>query len=80
MVCQRCRGLLVREPIGDLNITTGRPSLVTRCINCGCIEDAVVRANRFRPSVRRRVLPGRRVTEDTGARIKTHEEKHVAIR
>jgi hypothetical protein len=65
MVCQRCRGLLVQETFGDLIDKTGRLSTATRCINCGCVEDAVVRANRFRPSVRARALPRRRGrTED----------------
>jgi hypothetical protein len=59
MQCQRCRGLLVRESAGGLNSNTGRLSTVTRCINCGCIEDAVVRANRFRPPVRTRESPRR---------------------
>jgi len=72
MVCQRCRGLLVREPIGDLNITTGRPSTVTRCINCGCIEDAVVRANRFRPSVRMRESRRRMVRKEAVMSNKMH--------
>lgn len=50
MVCQRCRGLLVRETFDDPNIETDSLYAGTRCINCGCIEDAVVRANRFRCS------------------------------
>lgn len=59
MHCQRCRGLLVREPAGGLNVKAGGLSTATRCINCGCIEDAVVRANRFRPSVKTRESPRR---------------------
>ena len=46
MVCQRCRGLLVCETFDDLNIETDSLYTATRCINCGCIEDVVVRANR----------------------------------
>jgi hypothetical protein len=65
MVCQRCRGLVVQEISGDLIDTMGGLSTATRCINCGCVEDAVVRANRFRPPVRARALPRRAVrTED----------------
>lgn len=59
MVCQRCRGLLVQETFGDRIDKTGGLSTATRCINCGCVEDAVVRANRFRPPVRARALPRR---------------------
>jgi hypothetical protein len=54
MFCQRCRGLLVQETFGDLIDKAGRLSTATRCINCGCVEDAVVRANRFRPPMRAR--------------------------
>jgi hypothetical protein len=46
MVCQRCRGLLVCETFDDLSIETDSLYNATRCINCGCIEDVVVRANR----------------------------------
>ena len=60
MVCQRCRGLLVHETMGNLNIETNCPYTATRCLNCGCIEDAVVRANRFRRSERTRGVPRRR--------------------
>lgn len=65
MLCQRCRGLLVRETFGDLNMKTDRLSTVTRCINCGCIEDAVARANRFRHPMRNRSVPRRRVHQDS---------------
>ena len=60
MGCQRCRGLLVCETFDDLNIETDSLYIATRCINCGCIEDAVVRANRFRGSERIRTIPHRR--------------------
>jgi hypothetical protein len=50
MVCQRCRGLLVCETFDDLSSGTDSLYNATRCINCGCIEDAIVRANRFRRS------------------------------
>lgn len=57
MVCKRCRGLLVYETFDDLGMESA-----TRCLNCGCIEDAVVRANRFRPSETTRGVPRRRRT------------------
>ena len=49
MICQRCRGLLVHETFGDLREESGCMCPATRCINCGYIEDSVVRANRLRP-------------------------------
>jgi RNase P subunit RPR2 len=60
MHCQRCRGLLVHETFDELTFETGRLRTVTRCINCGCIEDAVVRANRVRRPERIRSTPRRR--------------------
>ena len=48
MLCQRCKGLLIREAFGELRAEIGRMCLTTRCVNCGCIEDSVVRANRLR--------------------------------
>jgi RNase P subunit RPR2 len=59
MLCQRCRGLLVRETGGDLREEAGIMCLATRCINCGSIEDSVVRANRlYHPTVKRAVPRG----------------------
>lgn len=56
MVCERCRGLLVYETFDDLSVGTDGLYTATRCINCGYIEDAVVRANRFmRPERPRRI-------------------------
>lgn len=51
MFCQRCRGLLVRETFNDLSSESNSVNTATRCINCGYIEDAVVRANRVRELV-----------------------------
>ena len=48
MLCQRCKGLLIRETFRELRAEIGRMCLITRCVNCGCIEDSVVRANRLR--------------------------------
>jgi hypothetical protein len=67
MVCQRCSGLLVREIFDELSTEAGALCLAKRCINCGYIEDSVVRANRIHPlpekrSVRReRSAPRRTV-------------------
>jgi hypothetical protein len=38
MICHRCRGFLVCETFDELRRDID--SLYTRCINCGCIEDA----------------------------------------
>ena len=54
MLCPRCRGLLVRETFGELREETDRKCPATRCINCGCIEDFVIRANRRRPPAAQR--------------------------
>lgn len=59
MLCQRCRGLLVRETFGELRGEAERKCSATRCINCGSIEDSVVQANRLRlPAARRPGLAG----------------------
>jgi hypothetical protein len=55
MLCHRCRGLLVRETFGDLREEAGCMSPATRCINCGYIEDSVVRTNRLHPPGAKRV-------------------------
>ena len=47
MLCQRCRGLLVHETFDGLSQEADMMCLATRCINCGSIEDSVVRANRL---------------------------------
>ena len=57
MVCQRCRGLLVRETFDGLSPETDMMGLATRCLNCGSIEDSVVLANRLRPHAAKRTVP-----------------------
>lgn len=54
-------GVMVSQTFDDLNIEINPLCTATRCINCGWIENAVVRANRFHRSVRTRVIPRRRV-------------------
>jgi RNase P subunit RPR2 len=58
MSCQRCHGLLIPENSGELRDELGRTCLVTRCVNCGCIDDSVVRANRLRHLPKRSVAQG----------------------
>jgi hypothetical protein len=79
MRCQRCRGLMVCETFDDLNIATHSLYSTARCINCGCIEDAVIRTNRFRRSERTRVIPRRRVRKGDVEYIKVHSEEYASI-
>ena len=79
MVCQRCRGLLVCETFDDLNIKTDSLYIATRCINCGCIEDAVMRANRFRRPVKTRVTLRRRGRTSDVERITIRAEEYALI-
>ena len=61
MLCQRCRGLLVHESFDGLSQEADMMCLATRCINCGSIEDSVVRANRLRSHMAKRAVPRRLV-------------------
>lgn len=61
MLCRRCRGLLVQNTFGEWNAKTNSLNRATRCISCGDIEDAVVRANHLRSVVRTRAISGRMV-------------------
>lgn len=79
MRCQRCRGLMVCETFDDPNIATHSLYSAARCINCGCIEDAVIRTNRFRRSERTRVIPRRRVRKGDVEYIKVHSEEYASI-
>ncbi len=60
MACQRCQGLLVRDTFHDPSVETGVHGAATRCINCGHMEDAVIRVNRVRDSGCRQGTPGGR--------------------
>jgi len=79
MLCQRCSGLLVRETFDDLREETGLICLATRCINCGYIEDPVVRANRLRPPTAKRAVPHRRARKRGVVFIDTHSETYNSI-
>jgi len=67
--------MLVRETFSDLREETARLCPVTRCINCGNIEDTVVRANRLHSHVAKRSSP--RVMNRNGRVLftKTHSEE-----
>lgn len=48
MPCARCGGLVVREePFNPYSIHPSDKSAAERCLNCGAIEDAMIRANRL---------------------------------
>lgn len=79
MPCQRCKGLLVRETFGDLREETGCMCPATRCINCGYIEDSVVRANRLRPPAAKRAVSRGMVRKGGGVLIKSHAEEYASI-
>lgn len=50
MACIRCGGLLVTDVFADLWELSGPMEFQgVRCLNCGSIEDAVIRANRLQP-------------------------------
>lgn len=56
MTCHRCHGLLVNDQSAlitdyDLRAESGFVGSTLRCINCGYVEDPVVRANRLHPPV-----------------------------
>lgn len=63
MLCHRCRGLLVFERFSDLREETGCMCTAARCINCGYIEDSVVRSNRLHPPATKRPIPRRMVRD-----------------
>lgn len=50
MCCTRCGGLIVIEAFSDLREEASRAEFQgSRCLNCGSIEDPVIRANRLHP-------------------------------
>jgi len=56
MTCHRCHGLLVNDQSAlithyDLRSESGFTGSMLRCINCGFVEDPVVRGNRLSQSV-----------------------------
>ena len=64
MTCHRCQGLLVNEQFAlithyDLRAESGFTGSTLRCINCGYVEDPVVRANRLSQPVADRPTVGR---------------------
>ena len=79
MICQRCRGLLVRETLGDLREEAGCMYPATRCINCGYIEDSVVRANRLRSPATRRSTPRGMVMKEGMVFVRPYSERYRSV-
>jgi hypothetical protein len=67
MACRRCGGLVVVEWFYDLHEEASRMHCRgSRCVNCGCIDDPIIRANRLHPppadrSAVRGPVAGRRI-------------------
>lgn len=57
MRCERCGGLVILEGFSGPREDASSMWSAARCINCGCIEDAVVRSNRHHPPVEKRQPP-----------------------
>jgi hypothetical protein len=54
MTCVRCGGLLVTDHFTDLWELSGPMEFRgARCLNCGFIDDDVIRANRLQPAPER---------------------------
>lgn len=67
-LCARCGGLLVRERLFEANGMSSTEHVeCDRCVNCGALEDSLIRANRqpTRPPVRAREPRGPRIRQDT---------------
>jgi hypothetical protein len=46
--CLRCGGLLVRERLFEANGMSSTEQVeCDRCVNCGSLEDMIIRANRL---------------------------------
>lgn len=60
MFCGRCGGLLMQN-WWDSQGSVRERMASTRCVNCGCINDPVILANR-RPLHRTRITPSRDCT------------------
>jgi len=79
MLCQRCKGLIVREIFDDLREEASCMSPAIRCINCGYIEDAVVRANRLGRAAAKRSTPRGIVWKGGAVFLKSHSERYRSV-
>lgn len=78
MFCQRCKGLLVRETFGELREGTDCMSLAIRCINCGYLEDSVMRVNRLCLPSAKRAVP-RMIVRKGGVIFNTASERYRSL-
>lgn len=52
MRCTRCNGFMSAETVINCAEGTSQGWLpILRCINCGCVEDAIILENRYQPRV-----------------------------
>ena len=79
MICQRCKGLLVPENLGDLRDEAICMYSGIRCINCGYVEDAVVRANRLHSPATKRSTPRRVVKNGGVVLLRPHSEEYHSV-
>ena len=64
--CGRCGGLVVVESVFANRDGTGTVWLVVgRCVNCGCIDEPVIRANRLQTTAPDRLDRQRHVAVDS---------------
>ncbi len=60
-MCGRCRGLMTVESLsGMTTLNAFRASWQVRCINCGNVEDMVIRLNRLEPGLPS-IAPSRKI-------------------
>jgi hypothetical protein len=76
MLCQRCGGLLVREILDELREETASMCPATRCINCGCVEDSVIRVNRLHLPMAQRLAPHGMVSKGGVVFLRPHAESY----
>ena len=57
MLCTRCGGLLIENWWEIIDCMNPQGIQGTRCVNCGCIEDPVIRANRRQSHRVRMTMP-----------------------
>jgi len=74
-----CIDLVFCCKCGSANLDADRMCPATRCINCGCIEDSVVRANRLRPPVAKRSVPHGMVEKGGAVFLRPHSERYGSI-
>lgn len=58
MRCRRCGGFLIEDRFDPNDCAQPARLRSTRCVNCGCIDDPVIRANR-RGAHRAQATPSR---------------------